>query len=335
MARSSLVIGGTRNLGPDLVAALLARGDRVTVLNRGLTEGPLPAPVERLRADRSDGRTLAAVLGGRSFDLVVDTTLYNGADATALARLLGGRCGRYVFWSTGQVYLVRTEPRPPFVEADYDGPVMAEPPASQAVDHENWVYGIGKRAAEDALRDAWSRAGFPYVSLRMPMINSARDHYGRLAGVVRRMLDGGPLLVPDDQDGLLLRHVYGGDVVAATERASGADVAAGACVNVAQDETLTLEEMLAIVARTLGLTPRLVRVPRIELESRGLLPGCAPWSGRWMSVLDNTLSKQLLGMRYTPVRDYLPPLVEAARSVPPEALPGYQRRAEELALAGA
>ena len=335
MARSSLVIGGTRNLGPDLVAALLARGDRVTVLNRGLTDDSLPRPVERLRADRSDQAALAAALGSRSFDLVVDSTLYSGADAKAVARLLGGRCGRYVFWSTGQVYLVRTGPRPPFVEGDYQGPLMAEPAASQSVDHENWVYGIGKREAEEALHDAWTRSRFPYVSLRMPMINSSRDHYRRLAGCVRRLLDGGPLLVPDDQDRLALRHVFGGDVVAATERASGSDVAAGTCLNVAQDETLTLEEMLAIVAESLGRTPRLVRVPRERLESRGLLPGCAPWSGRWMSVLDNSLGKQVLGLRYTPVKDYLPPLVEAARSVPPEAIPGYERRAEELALAGA
>ena len=318
-----------------MVLALLARGDRVTVLNRGQTAGSLPQGVERLTADRSDQAALAAALQGRSFDLVVDTTLYTGADAAAAARLLEGRCGRYVFWSTGQVYLVRTGPRPPFVEADYQGPVMAEPPAADQGNHDNWVYGVDKRAAEDALREAQARCGFSYVSLRMPMINSPRDHYGRLAGVVRRLLDGGPLLVPDDQDTLSLRHVFGADVITATLRAADQAVPAGTCVNVAQDETLKLEEMLAIVAAALGKTALVAKVPRASLESRGLLPACAPWSGRWMSVLDNSLSKQVLGMRYTPLREYLPRLVEIARALPAESIPGYARRAEELALAGA
>lgn len=312
MSATTLIIGGTRNVGPDLVAALRARGDAVSVLNRGLTADDLPRDVERLRADRSDARAFAAALGGRTFDLVVDTTLYTGPDAIRTAATLDGRAGRYVFWSTGQVYLVRAGPVPPFREADYAGPVMPEPPVTLAVDHDNWVYGVEKRAAEDALRAAFQTRGFPYVSLRMPMINSARDHYRRLTAYVRALLDGAPILVPDDQDELRLRHVFGGDVVAATLRAGQAAIPAGTCVNISQDETLRLEEMLEIVATTLGRTLRIERQPRAELESRGLLPQGSPWSGRWMSVLDNTLGKSILGLRYTPVAAYLPALVRAA-----------------------
>jgi nucleoside-diphosphate-sugar epimerase len=310
---ATLVIGGTRNLGPDLVAALVARGDRVTVLNRGLTPGDVPAGVERLRADRSDVAALEAALGRRSFELVVDTTLYHGRDAQAVTRLLGGRAGRYVFWSTGQVYLVRTGLTRPFRETDYDGPLMPEPAASHAADHDNWVYGVDKRAAEDVLREAQASRSFPYVALRMPMINSARDHYGRLAAYVHRLVDGGPIVVPDDQGSLALRHVFGGDVVTATLRAAEPGVAAGTCLNISQDETLSLEAMLAPVAAALGVPLRLAPLPRAELESRGLLPACSPWSGLWMSALANDLGKTVLGMRYTPVAEYLPSLVEAAR----------------------
>jgi nucleoside-diphosphate-sugar epimerase len=313
MQRTTLVIGGTRNLGPDLVAALRARGDRVTVLNRGMTPDDLPAGVERLRADRSDAAAMETVLGGRRFDLVVDTTLYTGADARAIARLLDNRAGRYVFWSTGQVYLVRAGLARPFREEDCDGLLMPEPPAAHAGDHDNWVYGVDKRAAEDVLREAHAARGFPYVALRMPMINSARDHYGRLAGYVHRLLDGGPIVIPDDQDSLKLRHVFGGDVVTATLRAGEPGVPDGTCVNISQDETLTLEAMLEPVGTALGVAVRLVRLPRAVLDAHGLLPACSPWSGLWMSALANERSKALLGMRYTPVADYLPRLVEAAR----------------------
>src|SRR5258707_2037607 len=226
MPATALVIGGTRNLGPDLVAALLARGDDVTVLNRGVTPDGLPREVTRLRADRSDASGFELALRGKSFDLVVDTTLYTGPAAESVARVLEGRAGRYVLWSTGQVYLVRAGLAAPCREEDYDGPVMAEPLRSNAVDHSNWRYGVDKRAAEDSLQRAFSSRAFPYVSLRMPMINSPRDHYTRLAAYVHRLLDGGPILVPDDQDTLRLRHVFGDDVVAATLRASAPEVAA-------------------------------------------------------------------------------------------------------------
>jgi 2'-hydroxyisoflavone reductase len=100
--RAVLVIGGSRNLGHDLVRALRTAGVRVSVLNRGRTPDELPPDVERLRADRSDGAALGRALAARTFDAVIDTTLYTGADADAVVDLLDGRVGRYVWLSTGQ-----------------------------------------------------------------------------------------------------------------------------------------------------------------------------------------------------------------------------------------
>ena len=49
---TALRIGGTRNLGPDLAAALLQAGFHLTILNRGITQGPpLDPQIERLYAD--------------------------------------------------------------------------------------------------------------------------------------------------------------------------------------------------------------------------------------------------------------------------------------------
>ncbi len=117
----SLVIGGTRNLGPSIVQALLQQGHEVAVFNRGQTRDDLPEEVERLRGDRTNPTQLKQVLGGREFDLVVDTTLYTGAEAEAVVDLLANRVGRYIFLSTGQVYLVRIGVERPFKEEDYAG----------------------------------------------------------------------------------------------------------------------------------------------------------------------------------------------------------------------
>ncbi len=322
------MIGGTRNLGPDLVGALLRAGDAVTVLNRGITEAPLPGAVTRLIADRSDPSAFRAALRGKSFDAVIDTTLYNQADARTVVVL---DTGRYVFWSSGQVYLVRSRLAPPFRESGYDGPVMPKP-SRDSGNQPDWEYGVGKRAAEDALRSAFAANDFPYVSLRMPMIHSVRDHHQRLVNYVLRLRDGGPILVPDDPDPLPLRHVSGDDVIAATLKALAPTVAPGSAFNISQDDSLTLEQFLGIIADQLGVELRVARLPRARLVEHELLPACSPLSGRWMSVLDNGKAKAALGASFSKPGEYLPRLVEAARGVPAASVGGYGQRQRELTL---
>jgi nucleoside-diphosphate-sugar epimerase len=333
----ALIIGGTRNLGPSLAQALLDDGYRVAVFNRGIAPGALPAGVERLYGDRCDARQLREALGSREFDLVVDTTLYNGPDAESVVRVLGGRVGRYVFLSTGQVYLVRVGLQPPFRESDYDGEVMPEPPFDHR-DHEEWVYGADKRAAEAVFQRAWESASFPFTTLRLPMVNSELDHHDRIYGYWLRLRDGGPIVAPEvapDRPALPLRHVYGGDAVQAIRRCINVPASCGRAYNISQEETLSLEAFLDILAAATGLPLRIARVPRERLEAEGLLPACSPFSGRWMSVLDNQCSKVELGMTYTPVQTYVERLVKWHESQPLREIDGYKRRPEELVLAEA
>jgi len=334
MTMRSLIIGGTRNLGPSIVHALLRRGDEVTVFNRGQTRDDLPEEVERLRGDRTDPEQLRRVLGGREFDLVVDTTLYAGAEAEAAAELFAGCVGRYIFLSTGQVYLVRTGVKRPFKEEDYAGPVMEQPPKSNASDYDNWLYGFDKRAAEDVFARAWAEKKFPFTSLRLPMVNSERDHYDRIYGYFLRIQDEGPLLIPDE-DGAPVRHVYGGDVVQAIMRAAENDLSKGCAYNIGQDETLSLAEFLELLARLMHCPLKIVRVAREELNRQGLLPHCSPFSGLWMSSLENARSKAELGMEYTPVASYVKNLVDYFQAMPKRKIEGYERRALELELANA
>jgi nucleoside-diphosphate-sugar epimerase len=332
MAMRSLIIGGTRNLGPSIVHALLRRGDEVAVFNRGQTRDDLPEEVERLRGDRTDPEQLRRVLGGREFDLVVDTTLYTGAEAEAAVEQFADRVGRYIFLSTGQVYLVRTGLKRPFKEEDYAGPVMERPPRSNASDYENWLYGFDKRAAEDVFAQAWVQRKFPFTSLRLPMVNSERDHYDRMYGYFLRIQDEGPFLIPDEE-GAPVRHVYGGDVVQAIMRATENDLSKGCAYNIGQDETLTLTEFLELLARTMHCQLKIVRVPREELNRQGLLPHCSPFSGLWMSSLENARSKAELGMQYTPVASYVQNIVSYFQAVRPHTVEGYQQRAREVEFA--
>jgi nucleoside-diphosphate-sugar epimerase len=332
VSRSVLVIGGTRNLGHFTAQRFVDRGDRVAIVNRGVTPSDLPPAVERLRADRTRWAELRDALGAREFDVVVDTALYTGTEAADIVELLHGRVGRYVFVSTGQVYLVRVRAQRPFRESDYDGPILPEPDRTSA-DHEQWAYGVYKRDAEDVFARAWAERQFPFTSLRLPMINSPRDHYERIRNYIARLQDGGPILVPDGAyPGL--RHVWVHDVVDLIEALAGGAAGAGRAYNVSQDETVTIDGFLELLARELGVRCRVVRLPRERLERENLLPSCSPFSGRWMSELDNTRSVRELSAKYTPLADVIRDLVADRRAHPDRPQPaGYAQRARELQLA--
>lgn len=319
-----LIIGGTRFVGYQLVWRLLARRDRVTILNRGSLPDPFGDGVERLIADRT-GPDFGRVLAGRAFDAVVDFAAYTAPDVEGVRETLGERAGHYVFISSGQVYLVRADRPRPAREADYDGPLLPEP--SDPDDRAGWLYGMGKRAAEDALvRHADS---FPATRLRLPMVNGERDYYGRVQSYLWRLLDGGPILLPDG-GAEPMRHVYSGAVVRAIAELLGDPATFGAAYNLAQAETPTLAELLGLLAGLIGAEPRLVPVSRPRLAAAGLDPvDVSPFSGRWMSFLDPGRAKAERGFRHEPLPGYLDKIVACFLNHPPPEPPESYRQSRE------
>lgn len=326
-----LIIGGTRNVGHLLTLELCRNGHRVTVFNRGKTLDELPAGVQRLHGDRSDPKSLSRALVGRSFDVAVDMALYNAADAKTITKLLDGRIGQHIFLSTGQVYLVREESPRPFAENVSEKPLLSAPlPGTR--DHDEWLYGVQKSQAEDVLMSAWQVHGFPVTTLRLPMVNSERDHFHRVRGYLLRMRDGGPILLPTGKH-LLLRHVYADDVVRAILRIIQTGTGKGRVYNISQDETLSIDDFLVLLAEIAGQTLQLRRIPRNVLENRQLLPDCSPFSDSWMSELDNQRSKLELGLQYTPLPVYLQNLVMHYERTSLPLPDNYQRRRQEIELA--
>ena len=327
-----LIIGGTRNLGLSLVEFLQKRGHAVTVFNRGVTSGgELPSDVERLYGDRSRKQDLENALGGRTFDAVIDTTLYTGPEAADAIEAFRRRTGHYILISTGQVYLVRKNVSRPFREEDYEGDLITPPSPQQESDYNNWLYGINKRQAEDHFFRAWHDERFPITSLRAPMIHGERDHFGRILGYLRRMQDGGPIVIPEEP-GLLMRHVYCPDVARAAVDLAETGRGKGQAYNLSQDETIRVEDFLAMLAELVPAKLQIVRVPRARLDELKLLPNCSPFSGLWMSELDNRRSKEELGMVYTPLADYLKSIVDHYKNNPKLMPEGYATRHLELQL---
>ena len=331
MSKKILIIGGTGNMGHYLAKTLAEAGADLTILNRGITKDELPDSIHRLHADRKDSMQLRRALLAKSFDIVVDFVMYRADEAEAAVELFRGGIDHYIMISSGQVYLVREGAHRPFGEEDYEGRVMPAPKENSFA-YEEWRYGMGKREAEDRLRQAWTESNFPQTILRLPMVNSGRDPFNRFLNYFLRLQDGGEILVPETPN-FALNHIYALDVVTAIVGIIQSGEGKGQVFNISQDETVSLDEFLAITAELMNTQARIVRVERSQLEANGFLPDCSPFSERWMSELDNSRSKAALGMTYTPLRGYLGQLVafySSHQTLPPFT---YRRRRAELQFA--
>ena len=322
-----LVIGGTRFVGYLVVWRLLARGDRVTVFNRGTHPDPFGNRVERIRGDRT-APDFPRPLAGRRFDATVDFAAYKPADVRAVIEGLADRAGHYVFISTGQVYLVREDCPTPSREVDYEGPLLARP--QDAAELPEWEYGMGKRACEDLLAQAGGR--LPSTRLRIPMVNGERDHYRRIDSYLWRILDGGPVLLPDGGTEMT-RHVYGLDVASAIVTLLHDERTYGQAFNLCQQEIASVSDLVGMLIERAGAPDNRVEVPRERLDG---LPAreISPFSHRWMSVLDPSLAQRELGFSHRPLGVYLSSIVASFLSHPsPEPPPNYARRPAELEVA--
>lgn len=178
-----LVLGGTKFLGRHVVEAALARGDEVTIFNRGLHNAELYEGVEKLRGERDGG---LEVLRGRRWDAVVDTSGYVPRVVRASAELLADAVDLYVFVSSMSVY------------ADFSSPNDEGSPTATLADGSaeeltGETYGALKalceRAADDALQ---GRA----LSVRAGLIVGPYDPTGRFTYWTERVARGGEVLAP-------------------------------------------------------------------------------------------------------------------------------------------
>ena len=323
-ARRALVIGGTGFLGRRIAGQLAARGDEVTVLSRHRQ----PA-FEHLSVDRRDRQALRAALRGRAFDVVVDNIAYDGADVAGTLDALAGQAGHYLLTSSAAVYPDRYVRRPlREAQADLstrmpaDAPDAFHPRLGQA-------YGNGKRDAERTLM----AGGVPWTIVRAPVVVGADDRTLRAWWFVQRLLDGGPIMIPDWGPGRVFQVVWVDDLARAFGLAAASPAAYGRTYNVAQAELFTAETWLLALAAALGRPASAAHIPESEVAVIGL-PGYAmPIAGRPFGhlLLDTAAIRCDLG--FEPVDESIwlaHTAADCAADPPPEASPGYERRAAEV-----
>ena len=206
-----LLLGGPKFLGRAVIEEALARGDELTIFNRGQTSPDLYPQVERLRGDRDDGLD---PLRGRSWDAVVDTSGYVPRIVRQSAQLLADAVERYVFVSSISVYESFREP------VTEESPVaVLDDPATEEVQE---AYGALKAACEQTVE-----ASFPGRALhvRAGLIVGPYDPTGRFTYWPHRIARGGEVLVPGPLDRQVqfvdVRDLAGWMLSAATEGVGG------------------------------------------------------------------------------------------------------------------
>lgn len=325
-----LLLGGSGLLGGPVARALRDAGHAVTVVSRG--RRGVAGGVRHLEADRTDARALAGALRGERFDLAVDFLAYRGSDVDQVLSLPSTPIERYVLVSSGQVYLVAAERRPPSREPDGGLPLMPEPPPGTR-DHGQWQYGVGKREAEARLRERSPARGGGDLVLRLPVVQGAGDPSRRLWAYLERMLDGGPLLLPGGGRHPV-RFVWAEDVAGVIASLAGGAAPPGRTYNLAQPDEPWLRDLLTAAAGVLGVPARFVDCSEADLAAAGLDHRVSTYSGPWCSRPDPALAARELSFHGTPSSRWLPEVVRAHRAeAAPESHPGYEQRPRELALA--
>lgn len=326
-----LVLGGTRFFGYFSVLALARSGHRVTVFTRGRQEAELPETVERETGDREREADLARLARAGPWDAVWDNISYTAAHAEAAVRAFDGRCGVFLHTSTLAVYTVCEGILAPYREVDFN----AGRPMEELRGTYPYAYGLDRRAGEEVLWAAAARSGFPAVVLRLPVVLGPRDYSLRAWAYWRRLLDGGPVLLPDG-GAHAHRLVFSGDVVGVVVSLleSGAGHA-GEAFNLAGREIVSLEAFLRLSARSLGVEADVLGVPREVLAAAGLPPEeISPWDPWGNHLHEIGKAQTRLGFQPTPLLDWLPETIEWHRRERADAEPpGWAHRPRELALA--
>lgn len=289
-----LMLGGTHHVGRSVVEAALACGHQVTTLNRGLSGPPAPG-VSFLAADRTDRDSVAAAIGNRSWDAVVDTWTGVPRAVADTAALLADRAEHYCYVSSRSVY------RWPIPSSlDESGPVVdADPSWADGSD-----YARCKRGGEMAALEVF---GDRTLIARAGLILGPYERVGRLPWWLRRLERGGPVLCPGPPE-RPLQYIDGRDL--AQWILDSADRRLGGTFNtVSPPGHTTMGELLETALEVVGSDAEMIWVTPGQVEAAGIapwteLPIWLPPAGESAGLHDGDVSAALAqGLRCRPISD--------------------------------
>lgn len=255
-----LLLGGTGCLSGD-IAALAAREPNLELylVNRGNRPCFVPDGAHCIQGDISRPEELRAKLEGLTFDVVADFLSYGVDQLESNLNLFRGRCGQYLFISSGAVYRTKSCTE-----------VITE--AKTMVGNTVWSYGRNKILCERRLQAEHESSGLDYTIVRPAFTyNNLRilhpvgpGHQTHSWTIANRILQGKPLLMHDDGTALCtVTHTE--DFAKAFVGLFGNPGALGEAFHITSDECFTWNRVAEMVGDALGRKPNLCHVPAHDL----------------------------------------------------------------------
>jgi UDP-glucose 4-epimerase len=296
----TLVTGGAGFIGSNLVDALLARGDEVTVVDDLSTgrmanlEPALGSGADLVEMDIREGEALSALAGERRPEAVFhlaaqidvrksladpyfDASINVGGTANVLEAARACGCGRVVSISTGgAIYGEGEGQRLPLTEEAPIAPMSA--------------YGQSKFCAEGYVALAERLYGLSGVSLRLGNVYGPRQDPLGEAGVIAifcgLLKQGGRPTVFGD--GTQTRdYIYVGDVVAAALAAGDSDARGAINIGTGRETTvLELVEALRKLGGQEGFEPEFAPPRTGEVQAISIDPARAGEELGWRPTMD-------------------------------------------------
>ena len=326
-----LVIGGTGFIGSHVTRELIRRDHHVTVLHRGRTA--VPPGAREIVGDRRRLTESTETLRALAPDVIVDVVLSSGRQARELMDVFRGYAGRVVALSSMDVYRAcgithrleggPLEPLPLREETSaLRTKLQTYPPAQiQALQQIfGWVDDEYDKIPVE--HEVLAQRELPGTVLRLPMVYGPGDPLHRFHPVVKRIVDGRPV-IPFSSDMAQWRATKGyvDDVAAAIVAAVGSDRAAGRIYNVGEADTLTELEWAQHVARALNWAGEFKLIADAHLPVHLRAPGNT--AQRW--IADTTRIREELGFCETINREEsIRRTVEWERQNPPTGFTLHQ-----------
>ena len=257
----ALFIGGTGTISAAVVRRLAAEPDgEIWLLNRGTRAAAVPEGVRQITADIRDEADVLEKLGDMTFDTVCEFVGFTVEDVERDWRLFRGRTRQYIYISSASAY---HKPAAGYLVTE--GTALANP---------YWTYSRNKIACEEFLMGKYREEGFPVTIVRPSHTYDERSVPVGIHGdngswqVLRRMLDGKPVLIPGDGSSLWTL-TFNADFAVGFTGLMGDRNAVGEAFQITGDETLTWDQIYAAIADALGVELRAYHVASQYLADVG------------------------------------------------------------------
>lgn len=278
-----LVIGGTKFFGIPMIKELIAQGHDITIATRGRVKDNFGKEVSRVILDRTDEKNIKEVLGGKSYDVIIDKIAYCSNDIKYTLDVV--KCKKYINMSTVSVY---KDFHLNIVEEEFN------PEKKELIwcNGKDFSYDEIKRQAECALHQKYNNINA--VSVRYPFVIGKDDYTQRLFFYIEHVIKDIPMWIDNidcqmgyidsEEAGKFLAFLVDKDYIGA--------------LNGCSDGTISIREILDYVENKTGKKAILEKTKEV-----------APYNGVPEYSVNTEKAKQL-GFQFKNLKDWIYDLLD-------------------------